>query len=267
MVRRQRRGSVAVLVASALLGANCGGGGGGGSSVGTSEVLSVDTSLEVLISEKTTTSTTVAVDSSFGPPTSAMSTSTSGQDTTETSVVPEVMLSSALGSVATFIESWAAVVSYFPEKRDLAPTIGARDVIADDALGVDIFVEQATPGTVIGGVVDPDTGRITGLMGLSDPASGETSVVIEIIWVAAFGLEELPSLAEKFTETDLAQLEIGQQITREHLGHSIVLNRVDGAEPGDGLLVLTVGAEDLIETDPTHDTISNAVIGLLVRTP
>ncbi len=265
MVRRQRRGLYAILVASALLGASCGRS-DDGSAAATSEVLSVDTSLEVLILDGATTSSS-SVASSTGASTTAIATTTSAQTTTETSAVPEVMLASALGSIATFIESWDAVVGYFPEKRDLAPTISAADVAADESLGVDIFVEQATPGTVIGGVIDPDSGRITGLMGLSDPASGDTSVVIEIIWVAAFGLNELPILAEKFTEADLGQLEIGQQITRTHKGHSIVLNHVDGPEPGDGLFVLTVGAEDLLEVDPTHDTITNAVLGLLVQTP
>ena len=265
MVRWQRRGSVAVLVASVLLGAGCGSESGDGSAAVTSEVLSVDTSLEVLLSDESTTSTATSSTSAGASPT-AIST-TSEPTPTETSVVPEVMLDSALGSVETFIESWAAVVGYFPEKSDLAPTISAADVSPDEALGVDIFVEQATPGTVIGGVVDPDSGRITGLMGLSDPDSGETSVVIEIIWVAAFGLNELPSLAETFPEADLSQLQIGQQLTGVHKGHSIVLNHVDGAEPGDGLYVLTVGPVDLVDEDPAHDTITNAVIGLLVRTP
>ncbi len=264
MVRSQRRGSVAVLLASVLLGASCGGGSDDGSAL-TSDVLSVDTSLEVLISDGCH-DLVGATASSTGASSTAISTTTSEPTTTQTSAVPAVMLASALGSVGTFIESWAAVVGYFPEMPDLAPTISGADVASDESLGVDVFVEQATPGTVIGGVVDPESGRITGLMGLSDPDSGETSVVIEIMWVAAFGLNELPSLAEKFAASDLSRLEIGQQITRVHKGHSIVLNHVDSAEPGVGLYVLTIGPADLIDEDPAHDTISNAVIGLLVRT-
>ena len=172
----------------------------------------------------------------------------------------------ALDSVDSFVASWAAVASIFPDLPDLVPTITSADVAEDPTVGLDVFVEQATPSTVIGGLVDPETGAVTAVMGLSDPDSDDTIVMIQIVWVGAFGFNEIDAFTELFPLEELGALEVGEQITRVHNGKSVVMNYVEGATPDDGLFVFTVGAEDLLEVDPAHDTIANVVIGLLVRT-
>lgn len=243
------------VVASVLVAA-CGSSGDSAGSITAAETTATTTA-------SSSPSTTDNVSTTESPGSTDDATSTTDA---EAATYPELNRGSALDSVDSFIESWAGVVQIFPDVADLAPTISSADVDVDPTSEVDVFVEQASPGTVIGGIVDPESGVVTGLMGLSDPDSDEAFVMIEIIWVGAFGIDHLEDLEELFSPDDLRALEIGDQMTRIHEGKSIVLNYVDGANPDDGLLVFTVGDEALLEDDPAHDSITNVVIGLLVRT-
>lgn len=172
----------------------------------------------------------------------------------------------AMASVDDFVRSWADVVAEFPALSDLAPTISSADVEADPTIGVDVFVEQVTARTVIGGIVDPESGTVTGLMGLTEPDSDESVAMIRIIWVGAFGEADAEVLQELFPLEEISALEIGEQMTRIHRNRSIVMNHADGADPESGLHVFTVGDDSLVEDDPSHDSITNVVLGLLVRT-
>jgi hypothetical protein len=203
------------------------------------------------------------------PPTSMLDRlSSTSSDTTTVSEpsASELDTDAAPPSFDGFIESWRSAAAALPESPGLAPTISAADLVADPTIGADVFVEQVTLQTVIGGIVEPETGLVTGLMGLSEPDSIDAFAMVEIIWVSAFGTEDRPRMTELFPLEDVQALEIGEQISRVHRGRSVVLNHVDGADPEDGLYVFTVGDQQLVEDDPSHDSITNVVLGVLVRT-
>ena len=258
------------MVAATLLLVACGG------SDAASNSGTVDA--EPSVPEPTSTAPATSVPVTSGPTTSneapttsesnsTSSTASSEVDTTvDAALGPDLNAGPALDSVESFLASWAAVAAGFPELSDLLPTITAAEIEEDTTVGVDVFVEQATPSTVIGGLADPDTGVVTALMGLSDPDSDDTVAMTEIIWVGAFGHDELETFSKLFPAEDLAALEIGDQLAEVHDGKSVVMNYVGGANPDDGLIVFTVGDEALLDVDPAHDTIANVVIGVLVRT-
>lgn len=250
LVRMRTRCLLAALVAMTVA-AGCSGS-DDGSAVATSAV--------VLGAEPSSTTTVADPDESTPPPSQA--TTVAEPDPLEPELNPEP----ALASIEAFLDSWAAVAAGLPESPDLAPTISAADVAPDETIGVDVFVEQATPRTVIGGIVDPATGTVTGLMGLTEPDGEDTFAMLDIIWVGAFGVDDRSMMGELFPTEEIQALQIGEQMTRIHRGRSVVLNHTDGADPEDGIFVFTVGDEQLAEDDPSHDSITNVVLGLLVRT-
>lgn len=179
-----------------------------------------------------------------------------------------VVFSPALDSPEQFIASWGQVVVTLteldPEDADLAPTITAADVAADPDTGVSVFVEQVNDGTLFGGTADPATGAITGVLGLTDPDSGDVGSMFQIVWTINYGLVELGALTELLSAEAVQELQIGDDLSFSHLGRTAVLQYVPGANPDDGLYIFTVADEAATAADPLHDGIITPIFELLL---